>query len=90
MNQVQKRLVSFAIVFAVVGCAPKVYLNDRQTVLEEEAAGEWPEFEKELLEKSKSQGPTPFSKADSQSRNNHLYQVLNGEPVQKESKASRE
>jgi hypothetical protein len=62
-----------------VGCAPKIYLIDRQTVLEEEAAGEWPEFEKKLIEQSQAKGPTPYSKADLGARNQPLYEVLNGE-----------
>jgi hypothetical protein len=60
-------------------CALKVFLNDRQTVLEDEAAGEWPDFEKDLLEKSLSSGPTPFPKTDLSAKNSRLYQVLNGE-----------
>lgn len=60
-------------------CSPKVYLVDRQTVLEDEAAGEWPDFEKELLDKSKAPGPTPFSKTENSAQKNRLFQVLNGE-----------
>ena len=64
---------------AELGCSPKIYLVDRQTVLEDEAAGEWPEFEKEILAKAKAQGPTPFPQSQDSERKDRLYQVLNGE-----------
>ena len=60
-------------------CAPKIYVVDRQTVLEEEAAGEWPQFEKDLVRKSKAQGPTPFTKTPMNASRSRLYNVLNGE-----------
>ena len=46
----------------LIGCAPQIYLLDRQTVLEDEAAGEWPQFEKDLVLKSAAQDPTPYPK----------------------------
>ncbi len=60
-------------------CSPKIYLIDRQTVMEDEAAGEWPDFEKDLLDKSKALGPIPFAKTANTARKDHLYRVLNGE-----------
>lgn len=69
----------------LVGCSPKVYLIDRQTVLEEEAAGEWPEFEKELATKSKSEGPIPFPKTEVSAKNSRLYNILNGEVASQDS-----
>ncbi len=65
--------------FLSVGCSPKVYLLDRQTILEEEAAGDWPNFEKILLEKTKAQGPAPFIQTQNSSRRERLYRVLNGQ-----------
>ena len=67
-----------ASILWLCACTPKLYVVDRQTVLEEEAAGRWPQFEKELLEKSKAQGPTPFSKTPVTARRARLYNVLNG------------
>ena len=62
-------------------CAPKVYVIDRQTILEDEAAGEWPDFEREILKKSKAHGPTPFSKVPMSKKRESLYNVLNGSLV---------
>lgn len=69
-------------------CSPKVYLVDRQTVLEDEAAGDWPNFERALLEKSKAQGPTPFVKGKNSAQKERLYRVLNGEMVTPQSHAA--
>lgn len=77
-----KRLACIALSLAsVVGCAPKIYVIDRQTILEEEAAGEWPQFEKDLITKSRAEGPTPFSKVPVNASRARLYNVLNGELV---------
>jgi hypothetical protein len=74
--------MKFIILIAMLvltACAPKVYVVDRQTILEEDAAGEWPQFEKELLSKSKSAGPVPFSRVPLNESRARLYNVLNGE-----------
>lgn len=75
------RIFLLALSLAVSGCMSKVYVIDRQTVLEEEAAGHWPDFEKELLKKAKAQGPTPFAKTPMSARRARLYNVLNGAPL---------
>ncbi len=41
-------------------CAPKVYVLDRQTVLEEEASAEWPELEARFLQLSLNKEPAAF------------------------------
>lgn len=82
--------MNFTIIFGIaalgvslgfwgIGCSPKVYLIDRHTVMEEEAAGEWPDFEKSLLETSSKMAPTPFKKTEISGDQKKLYQVLNGE-----------
>jgi len=73
------RFICLLLLIPLFGaCVPKVYVIDRQTVLEDEAAGEWPEFERELLKKSKAHGPTPFSKVPTSKNRERLYNVLNG------------
>jgi hypothetical protein len=62
-----------------VSCTAKIYVIDKHTSMEEEAAGEWPQFEKEILAKSQEQGPTPFQKTEINDRKRRLYNVLNGE-----------
>ncbi len=68
-----------ALMLLLTGCTPKIYVVDRQTVLEEEAAGHWPQFEKEVLQGAKSAGPTPFAKVPPGARRARLYNILNGQ-----------
>jgi len=71
------------LMFTVLCCSScatiKIYQIDRQTVLEDEAAGEWPEFEKEILQKSEASTPTPFPVVAENSSRARLFNVLNGE-----------
>ena len=79
------KLLFFSICF-IIACSPKVYVIDRQTVLHESAAGEWPEFEKTLVNKVKPKGPVTFNNqitggtinSESEKRRG-LYKVLNGD-----------
>ena len=75
------RSILAIIALVAMGCTPKIYVVDRQTVLEDEAAGEWPEFEKELISKSAMRSPTPFSKTKTTTHKANLYNILNGEMV---------
>lgn len=75
---------SFSLNLLLGACSPKVYVIDRQTVLEEEAAGEWPEFEKSLLEQAADYQPTPFPKTAISQGRNRLYNVINGQLVRGE------
>ena len=74
------------VLLAGSGCSPKFYKVDQQTVMEDEAAGEWPEFEKEILNQTQSGTPTPFPSVAVSSRKGRLFSVLNGELVSEEGK----
>ncbi len=63
------------------GCAPKIYVVDRQSVFEQESAGDWPPYENKILSSSIANGPTPFAKVELTEKNARLYKVLNGELV---------
>lgn len=73
-----KTFIALSLGLSCTFCAPKVYVIDRQTVLEEEAAGEWPEFDKDLLKKNSSAGAIPLGTAPLNARRARLYNVLNG------------
>ncbi len=64
---------------AATACSPKIYVIDRQTVLEEEAAGEWPQFEKALMQKTATGEATPYETVPVNARKRRLYNVLNGQ-----------
>lgn len=74
-------IASFLISCGLFSCAPKIYVIDRQSVFEQESAGEWPQFEKEILGTSVAEGPTPFAKVSLTEKKARLYKVLNGELV---------
>lgn len=83
-------LFSTTILFVALlsACAPKIYVVDRQTVLEEEAAGSWPQFEQELLKKSIAATPTAFSQIPLNKKRARLLNILNGELVSDSSSAT--
>jgi hypothetical protein len=62
-------------------CAPQIYVVDRHTIMEEEAAGEWPDVEKEWMGQAKAQGPVRFPKTPESEKKKRLYNTLNGELV---------
>lgn len=74
-------LASLALLAAMAfsSCTAKIYVQDRHTIMEEEAAGEWPDFEREIVDKSKEEGPTALQKTDISEKKKRLYNVLNGE-----------
>jgi hypothetical protein len=76
---------SFAIclTLGLTACVPKIYVIDRQTVLEDEAAGEWPQFEKRLIPQTQEKTPTPQAQVRDSERKQKLYKVLNGPVISK-------
>jgi len=73
-----------ALVFLLLplgGCVsiPDVYLIDRHTVMEAEAAGEWPELENRFREQNPKLGPTNLSTEPNNARHERAFRVVNGE-----------
>ena len=70
-----------ALFLLLPGCVslPDVYLIDRQTVMEAEASGEWPQLEARFREAAPRKGPTPLTKEPSSKRRERAFRVLNGE-----------
>ena len=73
------KLIFSLFALALAACSPKIYVIDRQTVLEQEAAGDWPRFERQLVGKSLASGPEPIGKLPPTPQQKRLYNVLNGE-----------
>lgn len=57
---------------------PDVYLVDRHTIMEADAAGEWPELEQRLREPPQA-GPQPFAGVDENLDQADGFRILNGE-----------
>lgn len=67
------------LLLSTTGCSPKFYIIDRHTLMEDEAAGEWPEYEKEFLKNAPQSGPTAFQKVEQSAKKKRLYNTLHGE-----------
>ena len=46
----------------LTGCIPDIYLIDRQTVLELEASGQWPELDQKFKDAALKPGPSALEK----------------------------
>lgn len=80
------------ISLSLTGCAnllsslvPDVYLVDRHTVMEADAAGDWPELEQRLRTDIHS-GPQAFSGLDDRLEQEPAFQVLNDEYASEQAK----
>lgn len=72
--------------FAITGCSgllnnlvPDVYLVDRHTLMEADAAGEWPELEARLQTQAIKQGSEPYAGIDEQLDDQAGFRALNAE-----------
>ncbi len=72
-------LLGLGLIFFCSGCAPTVYVVDRHTIMEEEAAGEWPEFDREVAGALVELGPTPLKNDQDQALSDRNRKILNGE-----------
>ena len=61
------------------GCTPKVYIIDRPTLLEAEAAGEWPELEEAVELRSLSLKPQPLAASEKKVEQKKPYRIIAGE-----------
>ena len=66
---------------SLTACIPKIYVIDRQTVLEDEAAGEWPEFERRLLPAGEAMVPSALPATTDHGRKERTTRLLNGNVV---------
>jgi len=64
-------------------CAPVIYNIDRQTVMEADASGDWPEVEKRLQKVGQKPGTTFYAKSRKQPGKDENESVLNAEQTGK-------
>ena len=83
------KFLMLTVIGMATACAPKIYVIDRQTVFEQESAGDWPQFEKQLTEKSVARGPTDFGLIPMTQKKAKLYKVLNGELIAQPSQVDK-
>jgi len=63
-------------------CTPRITVLDRQTILEEEAAGEWPQFDAKLINPGPKRGATLYPSTPASAKKTRLYSTLSGEMTQ--------
>lgn len=68
---------------APLGCAPKVYIIDRTTLLEEEAAGSWPDLESQWTRSQIRRTPQPGASSETSRKQKRLTRVLEPDAVKK-------
>ncbi|MBF0207680.1 MAG: hypothetical protein HQK53_12400 [Oligoflexia bacterium] len=76
----------WVLLLGVSSCAPTIYYVDRATVMETEAGGDWPDFEKGMLEKSEKIGATFLAPDRESIKEKRFNQILNGSFSETESK----
>ena len=81
---VQMILVSGAMMWITAACTPSVYIIDRPTRFEAEAAGEWPDLEEATQIRSLSLEPQKLSASKKKIQSKKPYQIIAGEyPISK-------
>ncbi|MFW7379182.1 MAG: hypothetical protein ACOH5I_10275 [Oligoflexus sp.] len=80
-----KTSLALCCAFVLTACVPDVYLIDRQTVLETQASGEWPELDRIFYEKAVSSGPVPLEKTADRHEARKLFQMTHSDLKQDKS-----
>lgn len=65
-----------SIALLSTACAPKVYVIDRATILEEESGGEWPQVDAAIRQKLLKTSPSAMKTTESSDRQNKLTRTL--------------
>ncbi|MBF0314049.1 MAG: hypothetical protein HQK50_03315 [Oligoflexia bacterium] len=72
-------LAALAILVAVTSCAPTIYFVDRQTLMESEAAADWPEFEASAESRLLHKGPSTLAPQKESMKGKKFNRLLNGD-----------
>jgi hypothetical protein len=69
-----------ALIALVSACTPTLYMVDRPTLIEEQAAGEWPDLERESEAHALKTQPEPLTPQQMGRKDERVLQTLEGEP----------
>jgi hypothetical protein len=64
-------------------CVPDIYLIDRQTVLELEASGQWPELDGKYKAAALRSGPTALESTRDTVENRQVFKMTHDDKVKK-------
>lgn len=75
-------LISF-LAEMLTGCVPDIYLIDRQTVLEVEASGQWPELDQKYRDAALKPGPSALEKTRDNVGDRQIFSMTHDDKVAK-------
>lgn len=64
-------------------CVPDIYLIDRQTVLELEASGQWPELDQKYKDMALRSGPTALESTRDTVENRQIFSMTHDDKAKK-------
>lgn len=67
----------------MMACVPDLYLIDRQTVLELEASGQWPELDRKYKEMAVRSGPAPLESTRDTVESRRIFSMTHDDKVKK-------
>ncbi len=76
-------LLAFASTLMVSACVPDIYLIDRQTVLELEASGQWPELDQKYKDAALKPGPSALEKTRDSVESRQIFSMTHDDKVKK-------
>ncbi|MCB0541608.1 MAG: hypothetical protein KDE33_29145 [Bacteroidetes bacterium] len=76
MSKIIKCLV---LLLLSVSCAPKVYIIDQRTVIEEDASGDWPEFNEISQKNQKKEGVIFYKNDEDNQKKKRVLNLINDE-----------
>lgn len=81
-------VIALSLLLGACVSLPDVYLIDRQTVMEAEASGAWPELEQRFRQTTPTMGPVGLAADPLDRRREQAFRVLDGEHIQSTDKAA--
>ncbi|RYZ56435.1 MAG: hypothetical protein EOP07_12490 [Proteobacteria bacterium] len=76
-------LALLASTLLLTACVPDIYLIDRQTVLELEASGTWPELDQKYKDAALKPGPVALEKTRDTIESRQIFSMTHDDKVKK-------
>ncbi|MBC7530765.1 MAG: hypothetical protein H7318_04240 [Oligoflexus sp.] len=76
-------LLALTSTLLLTACVPDIYLIDRQTVLELEASGQWPELDQKYKEAALKPGPAALEKTRDSIESRQIFSMTHDDKVKK-------
>ncbi len=83
MRVLSPPLLLLGMSLATTACIPDIYLIDRQTVLELEASGQWPELDQKYKDAALKPGPSALEKTRATIESRQIFSMTHDDKVKK-------